>query len=56
MIYTLSFKKFDNSMKLLVKDLKGNSKLLESWKESEIAILANIHQFLKKSPSFEFNS
>ena len=56
MIHTLSLEKFDNSIKSLVKALKGNCKLLASCVESESSILANLLRVLKKFPSSEFNS
>ena len=55
MIHTFSLEKFENSIKSLVKALKGNCKLLASCGESESSILANLLRVLKKSPSSEFN-
>ena len=56
MIHTISLEKFDNNIKLLVKALKGNRKLLASCGESESSIIANLLRVLNKSPSSEFNS
>ena len=56
MIHTLSLENFYNSIKSLVKALKGNCKLLASCGESEYSILANLLRVVKKYPSSEFNS
>ena len=56
MIHTLSLENFDNNIKWLVKALKWNCKLLESFRESESSILTNFIRVLNKSPSYEFNS
>ena len=56
MIYTLSLDKFDNNIKSLIKALKGNRKLLESCRESESSIFANLLRVLNKYPSSKFNS
>ena len=55
MIHMLSLEKFDNNIKLLVKDSNGNCKLLASCGKIESSILANLLRVLKKSPSSEFN-
>lgn len=56
MIHTLSLETFDNNIKLMVKALKGNRKILASCGESESSILANLLRVLKTSPNPEFNS
>ena len=56
MIHTLSLEKFDNTIKSIVKALKGNIKLLESCGESQSSVLTNLPQVLKNSPNSEFNS
>ena len=52
----LSIEKFDNNIKSLFKSLKGDRTLLESCRESESSILANLLRGLKKPPSYKFNS
>ena len=56
MIHTFYLDNFDNSIKSLVKALKGNRKPLVSCGETESSILANPLRDLKKYPSSEFNS
>ena len=56
MIHALSLEKFENNIKSLVKYLKGNCKLLASFRESKSSILTNLLRVLKKPQKPEFNS
>ena len=49
----ISFQIFDQYLNVVVKDLKGDHKILASCGESESSILANVLGALKESPSSE---